>query len=192
MLMRQLLVHTEHIGCFATTHADVAGRHVNVRAYVMPQFQHESLTETHNLRIALAARRKIGTAFGSAHRECRQSILKSLFKAQEFQNGKSDGRVKANPALVRPDGIIELHTIADVYLHIAPVVRPRDTESNDAVRLNQPLHYFSLFKFGMLIVNVFNGYEDFPHRLQVFPFSRMLGFQGSHNCLRLHGASIFN
>ena len=65
--MSQLLIHTEHETYFATTYTDITGRYVCFRTDMTPQLQHESLNETHDLSIRLAARREVRTAFTATH-----------------------------------------------------------------------------------------------------------------------------
>ena len=60
--------HAGHITHFAPAHADVAGRHVRVRAHMTEQFTDESLAETHHFARALALRIEIGAALAAAHR----------------------------------------------------------------------------------------------------------------------------
>ena len=62
-----LLYTSEHETYFATTYTDITGRYVCFRTDMTPQLQHESLNETHNLSIRLAARREVRTAFTATH-----------------------------------------------------------------------------------------------------------------------------
>ena len=80
MFAFQLLVHAENITDFASAYADIARRYIRIGTHVAPQLQHESLTETHDFRIALATRGKIGTALRAAHGQRRQRVLKRLLK----------------------------------------------------------------------------------------------------------------
>ena len=86
MFASKFFVHAKHVSNFAAAYADVAGRHVAVRTEVAPQFEDESLAETHDFGVALAAWAEVGTAFATAHRQSGESVFECLFKAQEFQN----------------------------------------------------------------------------------------------------------
>ena len=67
--MSQFLIHAEHETYFATTYTDITGRYVCLRTDMTPQLQHESLNETHNLGIGLAAWREVRTTFTATHRQ---------------------------------------------------------------------------------------------------------------------------
>ena len=47
--------------------------------------------------------------------------------------------METKTSLVRSDCTVELYTIALVYLNLALIIYPRNTEGNDALRLNQTL-----------------------------------------------------
>ena len=82
----ELLVHAIEVTNFTTTYADVASRNVGVRTDVAPQFNHESLAETHDFSIALAAWAEVGTTLATTHRKCGKSIFECLFEAEELQD----------------------------------------------------------------------------------------------------------
>ena len=82
------LVLAEQIADLAAADADIARRNVDVRADVPIQLGHERLAEPHDLRVALAVRIKVRTAFGAAHRQRRQTVFERLFKGEELHNGK--------------------------------------------------------------------------------------------------------
>ena len=52
----QFFVHTVHIAYLTASYPYVACRHVGIRTYVFPQFEHEGLAEAHDFRIRLASR----------------------------------------------------------------------------------------------------------------------------------------
>ena len=64
--------------------------------------------------------------------------------------------MEAQSALVRADGAVELHAIANVHLHLALVVNPRHAERGDALWLHDALDNLGFFKLGMLVVDVLN------------------------------------
>ena len=155
-LTGQLLVHTEHITYFATAYTDITGRYIHIRTQVAPQFQHKCLAETHDFRIALATGGEVRTAFTATHRKRSQCILECLLEAEEFQNRKVDGSMETDTAFVRTDSVVELYTITEIGLNFPSVVYPSDTESEDTIRLYQSFDDLGFFKFGMLIVYIFD------------------------------------
>ena len=68
-LAGELLVLTEEIANLAATNTYVASGNVAVRADVLLELAHEGLAETHDLSVALAARREVRTAFTATHRQ---------------------------------------------------------------------------------------------------------------------------
>ena len=94
--------------------------------------------------------------------------------------------MKTDTTFVRANGIIELHTIAQVGLHFALVVHPCHTECEDTVGLHQALDNFCFLEFGMLVVHVFYGKKNFLHGLKVLGFARMLSLQRGHNTFDVH------
>ncbi len=77
-------------------------------------------------------------------------------------------------ALVGTDSTIELHSIADVHLHLALIVGPGHAELDDTLRLHKALYNLSLLKFGMLIVDIGYRQQHFPHSLQILRFTGVL------------------
>ena len=94
--------------------------------------------------------------------------------------------METDTAFIRTDRIIELYTITEVGLHLAFVVHPRYAESEDTVRLDDTFNDFGLLKFGMLVVNLFDRFEDFAYCLQVFALTRVAKFQVRHQFLNIH------
>jgi hypothetical protein len=86
VLVGELLVSTEKITYLACSYADVACWHILVRTYIMIKLLHECLAEAHNFSIATSADREVGTSLGTAHRQCGESILKGLLKAEELHD----------------------------------------------------------------------------------------------------------
>jgi hypothetical protein len=60
---------------------------------VLAELPHERNAELADLIIRLALRVEVGTTLATAHVKTGQSILKNLLEAQEFEDGKVDGRV---------------------------------------------------------------------------------------------------
>ena len=75
--------------------------------------------------------------------------------------------MEAQTALVRADGTVELNSVAKVDMDFALVVNPRNTERDNALRLNETLDKFCFFKLRVLVVNVLDRKQHFPYGLQV-------------------------
>ena len=136
MFATEFLVHTKHIAYFATANSDVASGNVLIGTYVAPQFKHETLAEAHDFGFAATARCKVGTTLGSAHRQCGQGVLEGLLKAEELQDAEIDGGMETHAALVRANGVVELHAIAEVDVYLSVIVGPGHAEGDDAVGLH--------------------------------------------------------
>ena len=89
-LRGELLVHAKEIANLASAHSDVACRHIHIGTNDLIELHHESLTETHDLGIALAARSKVRAAFATAHGQCGERILEGLLEAEELQYAQID------------------------------------------------------------------------------------------------------
>ena len=114
------------------------------------------MAETHDFGIALSSGSKVATALTTTHRQCGECVLECLFEAQELQDTQIYRGMETQTALVRANGTVELHTIANVHLNLALVVDPGNAERGDALWLHDTLHNLSLLKFGVLIVHVFD------------------------------------
>ena len=64
--------------------------------------------------------------------------------------------MKAQTALIRTDGAVELHTIADVDVYFAFIVNPRHAECQHSLGLYYALDNLCLLKFWMLVVHILN------------------------------------
>ncbi len=94
--------------------------------------------------------------------------------------------METDTSLVGTDGVVELHAIADIVLHLAFVVYPSHTECEDTVRLHHSLDYTGFLVFGMLVVNVFYAKKNFFHCLEKFVLSGMLGLKIGQNLIDIH------
>lgn len=110
----------------------------------------------------------------TSHAETSQSILEGLLEAEELEDGKVDGGVKTETALVGAEGRVILHatyerassydstrktdlnTEAAVDLRLTAVVFPNDTELNNTLRDLDDLE-------GLCVLRVFR-----EERLQAF------------------------
>ena len=94
--------------------------------------------------------------------------------------------METDAALVRADGVVELHAIAEVVLYLAFVVDPGNAESDDAVRLDHALDDAVLLELGMLVVNVSYREQDLFDGLQILFFARVLCLEGVHDIVNIH------
>ena len=67
------------------------------------------------------------------------AVLENLLEAEKLEDAEVDTRVKAQPALERSNGAVELHAESPVDLHPAGIVLPGDTEQDLSLRLHDPL-----------------------------------------------------
>ena len=182
----QFLVHTVQEADFAAAHADIAGRNIHIRTDVAPQFQHESLAETHDFRIGFALGVEVGTALSATHRKRGQGILEGLFETEELQDGRIHGRMETQTALVGTDGVVELDTVAGIHLHLSFIIDPRHAEGENTVGFDDALDDLRRFEFRMFVIHVLNGLENLLYSLQVFFLCRVLRLEAGHNLLCFH------
>ncbi len=181
VLAGQFLVHAIEVANFTAAHAYVTGRDILVGADAVPQFQHESLAEAHDFVVGFSYGVEVGAALGTAHRKGGESVLERLLEAQEFEHGRRYGFVEAETSLIRTDGTVELDTVTGVGLDLAFIVNPGDAESKDAVRLYQTFHNLGFLELGMLVVNIFNRFQNLLNGLQVLFFEGVFGLQTCHD-----------
>ena len=103
------------------------------------ELSHKALAETHNFSVGFALRIKVAAALAAAHRESGQTVFQDLLKPEEFDDGKVDGRMQSQAALVRTDGVVELDAVAGVHADLAAVVHPRNAEDDLTVGLGDAL-----------------------------------------------------
>ena len=99
--------------------------------------------------------------------------------------------METDAALIWADGVVELHAIADVDVDITVVVHPRHAEGEDAVGLYEAFHETNAFKFWMLVIDGFDGLQNFAHGLQVFFFALVFGFERGENLFGFHTDIVF-
>ena len=118
---------------------------------------------------------KSRAALAAAHGEGGEAVLEGLLKAEELDDGGSDGGVEAQAALVGADGAVELHAEAAVDADLAVVVHPGDGELDEALRLHKTLDYAVLLIFGVLLHDALEALEDLQHRLVKLRLARVPG-----------------
>ena len=114
------------------------------------EFGHEALAETHDFVVTLALGIEIGSALAAAHGERGERILEDLFECQELQDAEIHAGMEAESALVGADGAIHLDAEAAVDLNVAEIVKPRHTEHEDALGLDNPFEQARGLILGML------------------------------------------
>ncbi len=186
----ELLVHTVEEADFAAADAYVTCGNVGIYADVVPQLLHECLAETHDFSIGFANRVEVGTTLRTAHRERGEGVLESLLETEELQHGGVHGLVETQTALVRTDRAVELYAVAEVGLYFALVVNPGYTEGEDTVRLNDALNDLGLLEFGVLVVHLFDGFENLAYCLQIFAFARVAKLEICHQFLNIHDRKL--
>ena len=112
---------------------------------MLAELCHEALAETHDLVVGLALRIEVGTALTAAHRKCCKAVLEYLLEAEELDNGSAYRGVESQTALVRTDSGVELYTVTSVYLYLAAVIYPSNSELDESLRLNHSLNDAVLF-----------------------------------------------
>ena len=128
---------------------------------MLGQFCHETLAETHDLVVRLALRVEVRTALAAAHRQCGQAVLEDLLKAQELDNRCTNRRVQTQTALVRTNCRVELAAEATVYLYLAVVVYPRNTELDHTLRFYNTVDNAVGFIRRVLFYDRLQRHQDF-------------------------------
>ena len=116
------LVLAEEIADLTAADADIARRHIDVRADVAVELRHEALAEMHDLVVRLAVRIEVRTALRAADGQARERVLEHLLEREEFQNVEVDARMEAQAALVGADCAAHLHAETAVHLDFTLVI----------------------------------------------------------------------
>ena len=164
-LVRQFLILSVQIAYLTGSYADVASRHILVRTDMAIQLCHKCLTELHHLVVALATDREVRSALAATHRQRGECVLESLFEAEELQNAQVYRRVESQSTLIRADGAVELHAVAQVHLYLALVVDPGHTEGNDALGFHDALHDLRLLELGVLVIHILDALQHLSDSL---------------------------
>ena len=173
-------VGAEQIADLAGAHADVARRHVGFRADVAMQFAHHRLAEAHHFVGALAARVEVRAALGAAHRQAGEAVLEDLLEAEELEDALGDRGMEAQAALVRADGVVELHPPGAIDAYPPGVVQPRDAKDDDAVRLRQPFQNPRFLVLGIRRQHRHQRFRDLVDRLVELRLARIAAHQAVH------------
>src|SRR5690606_22352363 len=128
--IRDALVLPEQVSDLALADAYVARGRIGELANVAVELGHEALAEAHDLGVRLALRIEVGAALRAADRQAGDRVLEHLLEAEELHDAEVHGRMKAQPALVRPERAVESDAEPAVDMHFAAIVLPRDAEDD--------------------------------------------------------------
>ena len=176
----QPLVLAEQVADFPCAHADIAGRHIGVRADIFVQLVHKALAKVHDFAVRLALGVKIAAALCTADRKSGQRVFEDLLKAEELDDALVNRWVKAKPTLIRADCVAELNAIADVDANAAAVIHPRDTESDQPVGLDKPVQNGSVHILGVSLQHGGQRPEYLSDGLQKFRLVRIVAVYVFH------------
>src|SRR5208283_4512008 len=184
------LVLAEQETDLATTHADIAGRNVGVRANVAAQFGHEALAEAHDFVVALALGIEIRSAFAAAHGQRGQRVLEDLLEGKELQDAEIDGGMEAQAAFVGADRAVHLNTETAIDLDIALVIKPRYAEHQDALGFHDALEDPRGNIFRMSLQHQTQRLEYFLDCLMKFWLGWVLRLHQCHNIVNVIARSL--
>ena len=88
--------------------------------------------------------------------------------------------MKAESALIGPNGAVEFYPVAAVYVHVAGVVGPRNAEHNGALRLGDALENSRFFVFRILLDEGNDGFGYLVNGLNKLRLSTVTGFCPIH------------
>ncbi len=131
----QALILAEHVSDLTGAGADVAGRHVDIRADIFGKLGHKALAEGHHLAVGFTLGIEIRAALAAADGQAGQGVLEDLLKAQEFDDTGVNRGMETQAALVRSNGVVKLDAVAGVDLRLTLIIHPGYLEFKLAVRL---------------------------------------------------------
>ena len=169
-----LLVRAEKIADLSAAHAHIAGGHVHVGTDVAVKLGHETVAEAHYLGVGLPCRIEVAAALAAAHGQSGERILERLLEGEELHHRKIDVGLEAQSALVRSDGVVELHPETAVDVVGALVVKPRHAEYYLPVWLDQSFqNAVAAEKFLVFLHGGSERAEHFAHGLHEFRLARI-------------------
>src|SRR5690606_9796989 len=171
--VRDAFVLAEQVADLALADADVPGRDVRELPEVPIKLRHEALAEAHDLVVGLALRAEVRAALRAADRHSGDGGLERLLEAQELDDAQIDGRMEAQPPLVRAERAVESHPETAIDVHFPAVVLPRDAEDDLPLRLADSLDDFVLRILRVLAQHRGERLGYFRNRLMELGFSRV-------------------
>ena len=94
--------------------------------------------------------------------------------------------METNAAFVGTDGVVELHAVTEIHVHIAVVIDPWHAKGQNAVGFHEAFHQTHFLKFGMFVIDVLHGGEHLLHGLKKFRFVGMTFLQILQNDFFFH------
>ena len=82
--------------------------------------------------------------------------------------------MQSETALIGAYSAVELYSVAAVYLNLAVIIHPRNSEHNYSLRLNESFEKRGILILGMLIERGLDGLEDLGSRLYKLRLARMV------------------
>ena len=109
-----------------------------------------------------------------AHGQCGQGVLEDLFESQELQDSQIDGRMEAQPALVRADRAIHLNAETTIDLDVSFVIEPGNAEHDYAFGFDHAFQNSAFAVFRMPLQNDAQGLKYFLNCLVKFRLGGVL------------------
>src|SRR5699024_5670833 len=163
--VRHSLVLPEQVTDLPAADADVTGGDVSVLSDMAGQFGHQRLAEAHDLTVAAALRVEVRASLAAADGQPGDRVLEDLLESEELNDAEVDRGMEAQPALVRSQSRVELHTESAIDLDDDGRTSPRYAEDDLPLRFAQTLERREFQVFGVLVHDRAQGIEDFLYRL---------------------------
>ena len=157
----QTLVLAKHIANLTSSYAKIACGYVSIGTNMTTKLCHKRLAECHNLAVGLALRIEVRASLAATHWQCGKCILEDLLKTKELKHAYRNGRIETKATFVGTKCRVVLNTISTVNLDLALIIYPRNTEHNDALRLNNALEKACLLKLRMSIKGRLDRFKNF-------------------------------
>ena len=106
-----------------------------------------------------------------------------MLKGEELEDAGVNGRVEAQPALVRSESAIHLDAETAVDLNLAFIINPRDAELNHALRFDDAFEDFAVAILLVPLDSRFDRFENFSYRLKELRLVRVTPFDDIENLL---------
>ena len=149
------------------------------------EFRHERLAKPHNFVVRFTFYVEIGATFGTTHRQSGQAVLECLLECEKLQDAEVDARVEPQPAFVRADRVVVLHTVATVDANVSIVILPAHAKNDDAIRFGNSPKYLHLV-INFLVFNVIENIgRNLVHGLGKFSFVGIATYQTRHELFQV-------
>ena len=155
------------------------------------EFRHERLAKAHDLRVRAPLGIEVSAAFAGAEVQAGQAVLEELFKGEKLEDARVNGRIEAQAAFVRAERVVQLHSVTAVDMRPAVIIVPYDPETDDAIRLRQPLQNAVLPQPGVLTNVVKDMLDNAANGLVILVLARMPRRQPFHKRIDAFQLVIF-